>query len=448
MAPLVYRLLRRLAQGILWVFYRRLEVRGAEKVPATGPLILAANHPNMFLDPLLLGATQPRVLSFLAKATLFRSRLLGRFLSACGVLPVYRRSDSPGESAKNELTFEACYYHLERGGAIALFPEGVSHQRQAVMPLKTGCARIALEAEARMGFRLGVSIVPVGLYLPERHLFRSSALVIYGSPLDPGELFAAYQAAPQEAVRELTTRLERRLQQLTLHVPGPEDEVLIGELREILAAPEPVTRVEIDQALVEAVSYFQQQDPARYARLRRQVLRYGRLLDALDLEHEHLGRRYRLGPVLSYLAPRVAIALAGFPLFLLGAVNNLLPYKIPAWTAKLLSRERVEVATIKLLAGMVTFPVFYALQTWLVARWAGAAAASLYLVGLPLSGLLALRYQEAGAAFLEEARVFSLHLLRRDRLARLRLRGGEIAAELERCREEFLEVRGQRPDGA
>lgn len=441
MVPLLYRLLLPLGRAIVWLFYRRLEVRGPENVPRAGPLLVAANHPNMFLDPLLLGTTQPRALAFLGKATLFRSRLIGRFLTALGVLPVYRRSDSPSEAAKNELTFEACYRHLERGGAVALFPEGLSHERQAVMPLKTGCARIALEAEARTAFRLGVKIVPVGFYLPERHLFRSDALVIYGSPLDPAAHFARYREEPPEAVRELTSELERRLQQLTLHVPRPEDEALIGELRAILAAPGAlIERLEVDQVLVDAVAYFQQSDPARYARLRRQILGYGRLLDALDLKHDHLERSYRAGPVVRYLAPRLALALAGLPVFLFGAVNNLLPYKIPAWTARILSRDLAEIATIKLFTGMVTFPLFYALQTWLVARSACGSLATLYLLALPVSGLLALRYQEAIRDLAEETRVFLLHFLRKDLMARLRLRGGQIREELDRCREEFLSL--------
>jgi len=445
MVPLLYRLLRPLARAIVWLFYRRLEVRGVENVPAAGPLLVAANHPNMFLDPLLLGATQPRALAFLAKATLFRSRLLGRFLAACGVLPVYRRSDSPGESAKNELTFEACHRHLERGGAIALFPEGLSHERQAVMPLKTGCARIALEAESRNAFQLGIQIAPVGFYLPERHLFRSDALVIYGSPLDPAPHFAHYREAPQEAVRQLTAELERRLRRLTLHVPQAEDEALIGELREILAAPEAVARrLEVDQVLVDAVKYFQQNDPARYRRLRSEVLPYGRLLDALGLEHGQLGRTYRLGAVLRYLAPRVALAIAGLPVFLFGALNNLLPYKIPAWTARALTRDVVEVATIKLLTGMVTFPVFYALQTWLVARSVGFRLAVLYFLALPTSGLLALRHQEALRGLTEEVRVFLLHLLRKNQMGRLARLGRPIGEELARCREEFLSL----PEGA
>ena len=164
MSSPVYGYLLPLARSLLRLFFRRIEVKGRKEVPTLGAVIFAANHPNMLMDALVLATTQPRTLSFLAKATLFHSPWLGRFLAATGVLPVYRRSDSPDETDKNVLTFGACFELLETGGAIALFPEGVSHGRQAVLPLKTGCSRIALECEARNGFNLGIAIIPVGLY--------------------------------------------------------------------------------------------------------------------------------------------------------------------------------------------------------------------------------------------------------------------------------------------
>ena len=60
------RLARRLARLLVGVFYRRIEVVGAERVPAAGPLLLVANHGNSLIDPLLLLACLPRPARFLA----------------------------------------------------------------------------------------------------------------------------------------------------------------------------------------------------------------------------------------------------------------------------------------------------------------------------------------------------------------------------------------------
>ena len=450
-APATYRFLRPLARGLVRLFFRRIQVKGLDNLPESGAVLFAANHPNMLMDPLLLGTCQPRPLSFLAKATLFRSPLLGRLLASCGVLPVYRRKDNPDDTGKNELTFEACFQLLEKGGAICIFPEGVSHPREAVLPLKTGCARIALQGEERNAFRLGVKIQPVGLYFSERALFRSDVLVIFGPVIDPSSLFEAYRTAPQQAVRALTGEIEKRLRGLTLHVPHAEDERFLACLRQLLALPaEGMSgQIEVNPILVEANDYFRETDPGRYRKVRREVLSYCGLISALGVADTELTRRYRIGPVLRYLAPRILLATAGLPVFLWGAVGNFLPYKIPGWISRLLSLELVEVATVKFIAGLVSFPFFYALQTWLASFWLAPGLAPLYLISLPLSGLFALWYGEVLTGFAEEARVFFLHLLRRDLMERLEKRRTHILGELDRGREDYLawqeQTRGETP---
>jgi 1-acyl-sn-glycerol-3-phosphate acyltransferase len=441
MGPSLYRLLIPLGRVLVWIFFRKVEVQGHEHVPLEGPVIIAANHPNMLMDALLLGTTQPRPLSFLAKATLFSSPLLGRFLAAAGGLPIYRRSDSPEETGKNVLTFGACYELLEKGGALAIFPEGISHDRQAVLPLKTGCARLVLESEGRNDFRLGVKIVPVGLYFSAPSIFRSDVLVVYGSLLDPAQYFDRYRSDPQQAVRELTAALGRSLRELTLHVPQSEDEPLLSALRQMFPAGHDMSsRLEVDQELVKAMKHFSVNDPVRYSRLRREVLRYSGLLDALDLEHSQLKRRYRLGTVLRYMGPRLVLGGLGLPVFLYGAVNNFLPYRTPGWLSRLVARHPVEVATIKFVSGLLSFPVFYSLQTWAVGHSAGLGLAIIYLISLPLTGLFALGYQERLSGFFEEVRLFLLHLLRRDEMSRLKKRREAITRELEICREEYLSL--------
>jgi 1-acyl-sn-glycerol-3-phosphate acyltransferase len=393
----------------------------------------------MLMDALLLTTKQPRVVSFLAKATLFRIPVLRWFLAACGVLPVYRRKDQPNQVGRNELTFEACTDLLEKGGAIGIFPEGVSHPREAVLPLKTGCARIALGSEEKNDFKLGTKILPTGIYFKDRRLFRSSALVAFGSVLHPADFFEKYRKEPQGAVRELTAELEDRLRPLTLHVPHTEDEPFLACLREFFAtsAEAMAETLEVNPALVEANDYFRTRDPARYERVRREVLRYCRLTSALGLSGTELDRSYRLGPVLRYLMPRLALAIAGFPSFLWGAVHNFLPYKLPAWVARFAAKEQVEEATIKFVSGLVSFPLFYGLQSSVVGFWAGAWAGLLYLISLPATGLFALFYLERLTGFAEEIRLFFLHLFRRELMERLESHRDRIVQELEQGRKDY-----------
>ncbi|HJS75206.1 MAG TPA: 1-acyl-sn-glycerol-3-phosphate acyltransferase [Vicinamibacteria bacterium] len=429
----LYRMLRPMARPLALLFHRSLQVEHPERLPPTGPVLLAANHPNMLLDVLLLGASTRRTLHFLGKATLFGNPLLGGLLRLCGVLPVHRRKESPGRMQENAETFAACHRLLGAGGAIAIFPEGVSHDREAVLPLKTGCARIVLEAEAKAGFTLSAVIVPVGITFSNRELFRSDALVSFGEPLDPSPQFAAYRdGSPAEAVKGLTLELESALRSLAAHVPREEDEELLRSLRGFFAGTSAPTadRLLIDRTLLDAVDDFRDRHPIEYRRLRRRVLAHGRVLDLLGLTHDEIDRSYRLWPVLRYLVPRVALAVLGLPFFLAGALVHYLPYKIPALLARLLAKDRVAQATLKLLLGLVTFPLFYALAVLATGRLVTLAL-------LPPLGLVALLYSEQVAELLREIRIFLWHHGPGERRQRLKQWREELVLELEARRREY-----------
>jgi len=429
----LYRLLRPLARPLARLFHRRLIVENPERVPPKGALVLASNHPNMMLDVLLLGASTSRTLHFLGKATLFRNPILGRVLRLCGVLPVHRRKESPSRMEENLETFEACHRLLASGGALAIFPEGVSHDREAVLPLKTGCARIVLEAEAKQGFGLSSMIVPVGITFSNRELFRSDALVVFGEPLDPSPHFEGYrEGEPADAVKALTRELEAALKAIALHVPREEDEKLLRTLRGFFAeATAPTSdRLVVDRALVEAIADFRDRHPIEYARLRRQVLGYGRVLDVLRLSHGEIDRTYRLGPIVRYLAPRALLAAVGLPFFVGGSLFHYVPYKIPALVAHLFATEPVERATVKLLTGLVTFPLFYALAVLLSGRL-------LLLALLPPLGIFTLIYGEAVSELFREVRIFFWHHRPDDRRERLKLWREDLASELDNRRREY-----------
>jgi glycerol-3-phosphate O-acyltransferase / dihydroxyacetone phosphate acyltransferase len=187
-----------LARAVARIFFRHVEVFDGARIPRGHPLVVVANHENNLMDPLLLAGflgLRPR---FLAKSTLWSHPVVAPLLLLAGALPVHRRQDAGADLARNRDTFARCHDALARGAAVALFPEGTSHNRPHRLPLKTGAARIALEAEVRHG-PLGLSILPVGIVYDDKARFRSRAIVQVGPPLDPAPEAAAYAAAPGAA---------------------------------------------------------------------------------------------------------------------------------------------------------------------------------------------------------------------------------------------------------
>ena len=130
----------------LRLFFRRIETINADIVPEGTGVIFVLNHPNGLVDAALVFVALPRKISFLAKSTLFRVPVISFLLRTVEALPLYRRIDAGEDVSKNQRTFELCRQLLQRGGSIALFPEGISHNSPKLLPAKTGAARIALGA--------------------------------------------------------------------------------------------------------------------------------------------------------------------------------------------------------------------------------------------------------------------------------------------------------------
>ena len=72
---MIYNFLKTLIQVSLRFFFRNVQVKGLENIPAGGPLVIVSNHPNTILDPIVIGRFIHRKIFFLAKASLFRSKI-------------------------------------------------------------------------------------------------------------------------------------------------------------------------------------------------------------------------------------------------------------------------------------------------------------------------------------------------------------------------------------
>src|SRR5262245_66569165 len=82
-----YRGVRAVGRFWLWFFFKSVDVRHPERVPPAGAVLLCINHPNNFIDSLLVGSALPRIVHYLATDALFRHLLVASLLLACRVIP-------------------------------------------------------------------------------------------------------------------------------------------------------------------------------------------------------------------------------------------------------------------------------------------------------------------------------------------------------------------------
>lgn len=450
---------------ILRIFFRRIEVVGRERVPREGGVIFIVNHPNALVDPLFMLCLAPRQVSFLAKSTLLRMPVVGRLARALDTLPIYRQQDTGENTARNAETFRLCRALLKRGGAIAICPEGVSHNEPRLRPLKTGAARIALGAAAQScdDEKLEIKIVPVGLDYTAKTVFRSSALLHFGTPVTvPAIAMGADGEPPRAAVSMLSSEIEKALRDLVINAECERTLETITSAERIWSSEEEtVLRTDTDAANLHRQLGLRQRFIEGYAFHRRtsetetphaasysvvldelelQVKRYDRILRAARVDPRDLTTvQHAPGALLRRVALQVLLILMLLPIAFFGAIVHYPAYRLTGSCANRFARGSDDmVATIKMLAALLLFPLTWLLIALACWQYMSFSIAILALTLLPLSGYVAMRFLEIEERLSEQLRVLYVSHLRPSLFAelvaerrRIRKRIAELAAQME-----------------
>lgn len=417
------------------LFYRRVDAVGLERIPSRGPLILAPNHQNALVDGLLLLALLPRPLVPVAKAPLFRHPLIGPFLSLLGAVPVHRRQEAGDDPARNRAMFAATSAALRAGGAILIFPEGVSQPEPTLMPVRTGAARMLLAARAEGAEP--VTLLPVGLLFHEPGAFRVGwALVVIGEPIPTEDCVAEAGGAPQEAARRLTERLEEALRRLIVEVEDRHTLRLVEHAEAIWreerpeSARDPSARAAWRQRAARAYRHLRTHDPERVAALRRQLERYVKDLERAGLTGRQLAESYPPRVVVSYAATQAAALLLGLPLALWGLANHALGYWLTALATRLARPDADTEATFKLAAALILYPTVWIAEGWTAWRLGGGWLLAVFVAALLPTGFFALAWAERLRRVTREARALLRFLMDRDLHRHLLVRRRAIMEEL------------------
>jgi 1-acyl-sn-glycerol-3-phosphate acyltransferase len=452
---LFYTVMKPLVQVALRVFFRRLEIRHRDRLQTPGPLLMVSNHPNTLMDPLVVAANRRDPIAFLAKSTFFKNPISRAIFTSGNSIPIYRRQDvetggvavTPEQlAAQNEATFGKCYDYLGKGGTVMIFPEGTSVSERRLRPLKTGAARIALGAEARHDFKLGLRLLPLGInYFDPQH-FRSDVFINVAPPIRVADYAEAYRQDPLAAADQLTEDIRRHLEQRLVITRDAAEDELVQQLERTftghLIEDDPRTlydNFQLSRTLLQAVAYFDQHDPGRLTEARAHLTSYLTELKRLGLTDEAL-ESDRRGRTRGERALRSGVKLVlGFPVYLYGAINNYLPYKLPSIAAKLATKEVEFVAPIMMVVGMLTFSIGYTLQVALVHhftqdwRWT-----TLYALSLPLTGFYALSYWNQLAGRVRRVRALRLFRQQRPLMEGLLRKRATILRLLAEAREKYL----------
>jgi glycerol-3-phosphate O-acyltransferase/dihydroxyacetone phosphate acyltransferase len=370
-----YRVLAWFLRVVSRVFFRQIEVVGLENIPASGPVLFAGNHPNSLIDPILIITTCGRKVHFAAKDTLFKGRLMRAVLGALGAVPIKRRDDHAG-ATDNDAAFTAMFDVLRDGGAIGIFPEGLSHDDAHLARLKTGAARLAL------GSPVPVTIVPCGLTFIHPKRFRSRVLVQYGAPIAP----------PAGAeVRALTETIGKSLERLTINAPDWDTVRALDVVRRLYQPQEISIEERVELARRFNAYYGAVAADPRVVELMHEVHAYQHKLDELEITDRELARDLSKLEVLGRVIRQLVLIGFVLPLTLPGALLHVPPLIFARYAGPRLTPRKDVVGTTKLLIGMLLVLAGYAVTIAIVGWKFGLAGSAIAALILPLSGWATLR---------------------------------------------------------
>ena len=467
---ILYVIVRWIARTALDWYYRDIEVVGAERIPLGVPLILAVNHPNNVIDALVVLQIMPRRVRITAKATLWANPILRVAFRWYGVIPLRRSKDEPISTAytvnpgRNLDAFRAVLDTLEANHAILIFPEGISHSQSQLAPLRSGLARLALQARDERSIRR-VAILPIGLVFERKWAPRSRILAYVGEPIDLDgwqttqecetldtrrEQRAAGSKTGEDSegqratgVSELTAEVNERLRATTVNFPTPEDAERVLGVARILAGvfDEPRSLAAPDRPLIDELDAIRRVAATQASLPASASQRAETFLARLESLREELARRgipvndagIDIGtwPAARFALREMAIVAAAGPLAWWGRINHWLPLKGARAIAKRTSKAPEDPAMHTLVVGLVLVLLAYAAQTALVWAWTGALWAILYLISLPTASTWDHRFRDRMTRALQRSSTY--FQFRSDRTLQPRLQ-----RELKWIREEAL----------
>ncbi|KAL2197850.1 hypothetical protein P885DRAFT_34217 [Corynascus similis CBS 632.67] len=280
--------------------------------------------------------------------------------------------------------YQAVFDRLKSGGCVGIFPEGGSHDRTELLPLKAGVAIMALGTLAEAP-NCGLKIVPVGMNYFHAHKFRSRAVVEFGPPFEvPAKLVELYKNnRRRDAIGQLLDMVHSSLSAVTVSTPDYDTLMVIQAARRLYnptgkKLPLPVV-VELNRRL--AMGYERYKDDPRVIKLKESVTEYNRQLRYLNIRDHQVEYGRMSWPIVVftffYRLVKLIILSAGVlpglilfaPIFIATKYISHQKAKTALAGSSVKIQGKDVIATWKLLVSMALAPVLYGTYTFLTMYW-------------------------------------------------------------------------------
>lgn len=375
------------------VFYRKVIVVGLDNIRPDDHVIFAPNHQNALMDALAVLFTHKGQPVFLARADIFKKKLIASLLYFLKILPVYRLRDGFASLRGNDEIFNKTVDVLKNKNGLVILPEGDHAGFRRLRQLKKGICRVAFQADEATNYKLKIKIIPVGLEFTNYSSYREVLTVVYGKPIEVSDYHDQYRECPEKALNNLRNRISSEMKKVMIHIDSEEDYEALDELRSIIngrfSDDIKTPKIFRDRALIEKMNKLKITNPALYRRICDLSLEIKKASSDLKINYRLLDRKkYNLTML---IAGSIGLGIS-FPLFLYGNIFNFTFLEIPRLQTRKI-RDAQFHATMRygmsFALALILLPVYLFLSFILFPNWLIAIPVFL---SLPLSGLFAWNY--------------------------------------------------------
>ncbi len=374
------------------VFYKKVVFTGVENIPKNTPVLIAPNHQNAVMDAFAVIFSQNYQVVFLARSDVFKNPTIGKILYFLKILPVFRLQDGKEKLELNEVVFQKSVEVLEHGRRVTIFPEAQHIDKRHLRVLKKGIQRVAFEAEAKHDFKLGIQIVPTGIYYSNYFNFRSVMQVNYGEPIKVADFKELYYENEQKAMIALRDEMSVRIKAQMIDIHDLANYDTYETVREICDTPQmklngakrftQTEKFKADKLVIAKTEELAKSKPDAFAQVCEKSKLYSEFLKKNKLKDWVLEKNAGIG----LLVLKTLYLFVTFPIFAYGALNNLITYLLPySITRKL--KEPLFKGSIRFGLGILLYPFIYLIQFVVFGLISNCWLAALaYFVSLPLTG--------------------------------------------------------------
>ncbi len=218
---MLYRFLKIYVRLTIRLFCHSIEVDKSSLLHTKGPLLIASNHPNSFLDAIIFDILFDTPITSLARGDAFKNKRIFRILRLLKMLPVYRIREGAENLNTNYDTFDSCIELFRQNEGVLIFSEGLCVNEWFLRPLKKGTARLAFRA---WHTAIPLKVLPAGINYSSFRKYGKKVIIHLGDVLEADNFEGIFTDGERNV--KFNKILKEKLQPLVYEIePGDKKEL-------------------------------------------------------------------------------------------------------------------------------------------------------------------------------------------------------------------------------